>query len=264
MRLTALLAAFVVVACSAGHRAQSGTIDPTGDWAGETSQGKIIAFRVNGNAIDGLLMTWTQSNPNCSAHTGTGYWSKPPGSIRGDSLSITVNETYYSVKVTGTFDGSGDISGSVSLAGSCPQGEATWTAKKTPVLQVDGSWGGTLADGTPLSFTVQNGRVGGVSLDFNVCFDSGSPRITENFSGLGSAFTIIGNHFDSYFTSGAVPNALGGAFATDGTATGELRTWNLNCDLSMSWSAVPLPGGTASQDAGVSTGPDAAVDASAD
>jgi hypothetical protein len=218
-------------------------IDATGEWVGETSDGKVIALRVVGSSVPGALVTWLNTNPNCPARNAGQYFQTTSGSVEGRTLRARLQGTSLSIAVNGRFDENDELAGSILVDSDCVDSlSATFRAtRRFPSPVVEGTWQGTLENGASLGFTVAGDQVVGVDLSFNVCFDTGRLLIEESRTGgLGAAFTIVGGELDAFFSTGAVPHALAASFG-EGTAVGVLRTWNLECDLEMPWTATRSP-----------------------
>jgi hypothetical protein len=244
-RLLAALVLCAAIGCSADPDAEQDeeTIDATGDWVGETSEGKVIGVRVAGRDVPGALVTWFNTNPGCSARHAGQYFPTLSGSVSGRTLRARAQGSSVSVAVDGRFDENDELVGSIQADSGCVDSlsAAFRATQRHPSPVVDGTWLGTLEDGTPLGFTVAGGQVVAVDLSFHVCFDPDRPLIeAQRTGGLGPAFTIVGGELDAFFSTGAVPHALAATFG-EGSAEGVLRMWNLECDLEMPWTASRTP-----------------------
>ncbi|MEO8433587.1 MAG: hypothetical protein ABI596_01725 [Pyrinomonadaceae bacterium] len=120
----ALLAGVVLTGCRSHNY--------NGTWQGQTSEGKVISFTVNNNALTrAKLECKLQCQLSGFCPTESSFEGDVTATLDGNSFSASVGDATF----TGKFDSDSTSSGELKVNTSSPQcGEckstATWTAKK--------------------------------------------------------------------------------------------------------------------------------------
>jgi hypothetical protein len=143
--------------------AQRGNGSLDGNWAGRTSQGKAVTFRIEAGVMRTLDVDWTMDlDQVCPGRTGSAavpsrieqgniFYFRPqlrgsePPPIRFPTFALSREVETPDVSVTlalnGSFGSDSTVSGDISLtAPGCPgRGTATWKASRNGVKAVSGA-----------------------------------------------------------------------------------------------------------------------------
>ena len=240
--LILLIAAIILESCNKDNNPASSESDLNGIWAGVTSDGLGIIFRVSNNTVDSLAISYRIENCQVSS---THCTKVSPVTISENTFTVTAIDSALntiSFELKGNFTSGNSASGSLGVAFVRPPfvlciDSVTWTATKQSGTNINpvnliGTWTGTSSsnlvpinyitlvisqignnlNGTFTSTSGSEGFINGTisSNNINFTFTQTTPTCPGSFTGTA---TVNGDTMDFTYTGsdclGPHTNGLG-------------------------------------------------------